>query len=1470
MVGLSMADTERRLAGREHLLAVAASNGPTSSVVSGDASAVAALLNELEAAGIFCRRVNVDVASHSPQMTAAADALTDELAGLAPGEATLPLHSTLLGRRADGGEFDAAYWGRNLRWPVRFDTVIDALLAQGARCFAELGPHPVLSGAVLQAAQQRSLDVKASACGVRDAPEPHTALQLVACLWCAGQPIDWSAVLPRGQAHVDLPLYPWQRERHWCEAANQRAGGAGAARRGAHALLDQRFDPAGQDTAWWETTLTPTCHPYLVDHVVRGSVLFPAAAYLEAALAAAAQARPGQHWCLRDVEFHSAWALDPRGPARLQVRLHWTSSAAGHFEIHGLASGDGGEHWERRAGGRVALATVDAPAADIGYPATTTLHGDTLYAQLAGAGLEYGPSFRGLRTLHLADTSAIATIQLDADTIDPAASRYRAFPPLLDNVLQALAAVVLHRQDGSDGTPIPTAVKHFDLAAALPTGEPLTVALRIDHGDAELFDRHGARLGALRGIAFTHLRAARHDTLEHLLAVPVWTRTATDGPAITSAPVILVADAEATAAPLRAALGAAGMPAEWCPAHAVPQATRRLRDARQRAAARIQIVQLAGLECPTAEPGSNWIERCWQRIGDDTLELARGLQDAAGDVAPRVWLVTQGAVAATATDTVPALGAAALWGIGRVWSHEQPALDITLVDLEPGNAAPLTALLAAPPEERQLAWRAGAWHALRLQPFAGESGLCAASTVPSFEAALPSPGSPDSLHWRALVRRAPAAHEVEIEVEASGLNFMNLMSAMGVYPGYPDGVGPLGIEAAGRVVRAGAAISHVRPGDAVVAVGHALMQRHAVVDGELVARRPQTLEAAQAAGLPIAFLTAIYGLLELARLQRGERVLIHSAAGGVGLAALQVARRAGAEVLATAGTQHKRALLRSMGVQHVFDSRDGGFADAVLEATAGRGVDVVLNSLAGDLLVAGLRCVASHGRFVELGKRDIYGGGSIDLAPFRAGLSFFAVDLDRTMRERPGTLGLLLRQLVQDVDAGLYAPLPVAHHGADDLAGAFRALMPGTHVGKHVVALEPPPTGIRPAARLHSPVRADGCYLISGGLGALGLEVGRWLASRGAGALMLIGRSAPSAATRSVLLEIEQAGTRVLTASCDVADADALALVLAQARRDGGVLRGVFHAAGVLADGTLGTLTPDSLRTPRDSKALGAWHLDRLTDGDPLDCFVMFSSVASLFGTPGQGNYAAANAFLDALAHQRRARGRPALAINLGPIGDIGLALGNASRGGGLRRLGFDDLAAARAIDAIDRLLAADVAQAACVAFDPRRWLSAMGRDGAISLIDPGQRDGPPAAQPGLRESLETVPPGTPRRALLEAAIRQEVGAVLRLAPERIPGGRALKTLGLDSLMALELRNRLEKRSGVALSPALAWNHPTVTAMAEHLADQLHVVLDAAVAPQEAVSATDPPAADLDAMLDDLDRLTDEEARALIEREDRA
>ena len=540
----------------------------------------------------------------------------------------------------------------------------------------------------------------------------------------------------------------------------------------------------------------------------------------------------------------------------------------------------------------------------------------------------------------------------------------------------------------------------------------------------------------------------------------------------------------------------------------------------------------------------------------------------------------------------------------------------------------------------------------------------------------------------------PGPGEVEIAVQATGVNFKDVLSVLGLYPGDP---GPLGGECAGRVTAVGDGVTHVRPGDEVLAVAGGSFASHVVTRAELVQPRPTNVSAEEGASFPIAFLTAEFCLSHLAGMRAGDRVLIHAAAGGVGMAAVKLAQRAGAEVFATAGSVWKRELLHSMGVTHVFDSRSAGFADEIMALTNGRGVDVVLNSLSGELIEPSFRVLTRGGRFVEIGKRGIKDHDWV--TALNRDLRYFIVDWGETAASDPELIGNMFARLVGELRQGTLAALPRHVFKIEEAERAFRFMAQARHAGKIVV---------RHGRSMPATIRRDGTYLVTGGLSGLGLVTARWLAQRGAGRLVLVGRRSLTPELAATLDEFRAGGTTVVAQSVDVSDAVALGELLEFIRKDGPPLRGVVHSAGVLDDGVLIQQDADRFARVFGPKVCGGWLLDRLTRCDPLDWFVMFSSVAAILGSAGQTNYSAANAFLDLLARERSTRGLPGLSINWGAWTEVGVAV-DRDLIDRLAAQGLGAITPSQGLVAMERLLENGVAQAAVQPADWRRFVDHLG-----------------------------------------------------------------------------------------------------------------------------------------------------------------
>jgi len=771
----------------------------------------------------------------------------------------------------------------------------------------------------------------------------------------------------------------------------------------------------------------------------------------------------------------------------------------------------------------------------------------------------------------------------------------------------------------------------------------------------------------------------------------------------------------------------------------------------------------------------------------------------------RLWVVTLDAQQSTTATIDNGAAGAALWGIVRTIANETPQLDCRLIDLpaawNPDKiACSLATEVGFPDGESEILWTPAGRRALRLI-----RGLPAQQPDPSgpVELTISQPGRLDSLCWKTARRGALRHGEIALEVKAAGLNFRDVMWALGVLPeeALLDGfAGPcLGVECAGIVSAVGPGETGFAVGDHVMAIAPNSFSTQVITMADAAMHLPEGMSFAAGATIPVAYLTVVYALGTLAQLQAGERVLIHGGAGGVGLAAIRYAQHVGAEVIATTGSEAKRAFLRQLGLDHVLDSRSLAFADAVKEITRGEGVDVVLNSLDGEAMERSLGLLKPFGRFLELGKRDFYLNTHVGLRPLRKNVAYFAIDADRLHKERPTLAKRLLGDVLALMEQGALQPLPYRSFGYSEVVEAFRLMQGAGHIGKIVLVPERQPAAQPAPLRRVFALLADATYLVTGGLSGFGLATAQWLADCGARHLALLGRrgdNTPGAAP--TLVELRRRGIDVRVFACDVADAAAVAASLAKIRATMPPLRGVFHAAMAIDDGLIGDLTAQRIQGVLAPKFGGAVNLDLQTRRDPIELFVLYSSATSVLGAPGQGSYVAANAALEWVARARAALGLPALAVAWGAIGDVGYLARHDKKGDALtRRLAVVPFTAREALSALPHLWSSGEP---VVAFAAMKWDQA-GRHLPV-LASPTfaalAAHGAKGDVIDLAERLAELDTDAAVKLVLDV-LREETAQIMLLAAERIDPYRALSEFGMDSLMAVELRLAIESRLGIDL-----------------------------------------------------------------------
>jgi acyl transferase domain-containing protein/NADPH:quinone reductase-like Zn-dependent oxidoreductase/acyl carrier protein len=857
------------------------------------------------------------------------------------------------------------------------------------------------------------------------------------------------------------------------------------------------------------------------------------------------------------------------------------------------------------------------------------------------------------------------------------------------------------------------------------------------------------------------------------------------------------------------------------------------------------IVHLWSLDAePAGEEPADWPDGAHALGCLSVLHLVQANAAMGWTERPRLYLVTRAAQPVGRGET-PAVGQSSLWGLGRSLRVEHPELHCTLIDLGPNSSPEETQSLfdeiVRADIEDEVALRGGDRLVRRLFPVRPDELL-----VPGrrwgpgsrpFQFVAEVPGLIDSLARRPMRRRPPGVGEIEIEVHAAALNFKDVAKAYNLLgdDSFRDTWSGrlLGLECSGRVTARGEGVTEFHLGDAVVAQAPGCLASHVTVDVRLAAPKPAHLSFEEATTVPVAFVTAEYALFELGRLRAGERVLIHSATGGVGLAAVQLARRAGAEVFATAGHTEKRRFLHLLGVGHVMNSRSLDFAREVLERTGGRGVDVVLNSLAGPALARGLTVLAVGGRFLELGKRDIEQNARLPLLPFHKHAAFFAIDLDRLWAARPALAAESFQRVMRWLRDGSVRPLPYRAFAVAQAQDAFRWMARARHVGKVVLRMAPPsadppaPRGEGRAGWSGRP-RPDATYLITGGLGGFGMATARWLVEQGARRLVLVSLSGAAGAEAGQALQaLEQTGAQVLVRQADVCDPDQLAAVLEEVRRTMPPLRGVFHATMFQDEALLLLQDGERFRRVMAPKTAGAVNLHRLTAGDPLDVFVLYSSTTALFGTVGLGSYAAANSFLDCLAHYRRARGLPALSVNWTAVRDVGYVAERPQLGSYMQQLGFPPLPSGVLLDGLSALLEAGAVQTAVVKFDWSQKTTSLlpTTSPTYSRLAPrreaaGAEPGPAGGREALLQLLRATQ-GEARVELLLARLREQAGKALCISPDSLDPDLPLTSLGLESLMAIDLGNRVRNELGAELPVLKLLGGATLRNLVQDLQEQL-------------------------------------------------
>ncbi|ORA39102.1 type I polyketide synthase [Mycobacterium aquaticum] len=1405
-----------QVAGEFPRVSVGAYNGPNT-VLSGPGEDLQQAVNRFEEDGIRCTWLETSHAFHSELLDPVLDEFESFAAQVQFSAPTLPLVCNRTGAVLTAQTpLDAQYWRRHSRQPVQFAESVRTVAALGCSVLMEIGPQPVLTGAAVQVWPEHLAAPRAIVSLRKGVADRRQIADALAAAYVGGHRPDFAALYSaRPRNPLELPTYPFQRRRFWPKTAGIAIeGGGGSVGSG---ILGSAKDLASGDSVY-TSRISVKSQPWLADHVIYGTVVVPGATY--AAMALAAVGTPAH---AKDVFFYEPIILPEKSSREVQLTLHPAGGGSEwKFQVHSRPFGVSDADWSLNAEGTVVSgvsdnadepATEDDPIDEV-IERMNRLRPQELFETFADLELVWGPNWSGsLKSLWLGEGEAIGDILVGEELAEQLGTE--PMHPVLMDLCTGVAfpafPALLAAEQGVNDLFLPLRYGQVTLKEKMPRRfycrarwHESALDSETQVFDLEYLDRDGRHLGGIR--EFTVKRAPREALLRglggdatRLLYTLGWHEVPL-APADDETPKLsgtwLIAGFDELAAKVPGCI-------PWDRSTNPELLGQVLAQAHERGMGFSGVVWRSG--APSAGESTTEAQARLETEIAHLLSAVHTVQGGQIRLPGGLWIVTERAVATESGEPVDPVQAA-LWGFGRTTINEEPALHAKLVDSDGSDEAvvALANLLSGPVDEPELAVRQGKLLASRLLPWARSGHL----TVPrggDYVLAPTERGAIDNL--RITEKEVPAPDEgyVQVRVEAAGLNFRDVLNVLGLYPGDP---GPIGGDFAGVVTQLGEGVTGVEVGQRVYGSMQGAFSNRFNVPAQFLAPIPDGVSAVQAATIPAAALTVRLAF-DWAQLKPGDKVLIHAASGGVGLAAIQMAQQCGAEVFATAST-FKRATLRKLGVKYVYDSRTTDFADQILADTGGEGVDVVLNSLTSEgFIEATLKATAQGGRFAEIAKRDIWSHER--MAEARPDIAYEIVALDTVMFTEPDRIRDLLTEVSEGLAKREWTPLPAEVYPLTEARAALRRMQQARHIGKIVVQI---PNPLQP--------RPDRSYLITGGLGAIGLHTASYLAQLGAGDIVLTSRSAPDADAQRVIDEItERYKTRIHIFAADVGDEAEVAALLEKIRAELPPLAGVAHLAGVLDDALLGQQSVERFRTTLAPKAFGAEYLDRLTKDDDLDFFIVSSSVSSLFGSPGQSNYATANALLDGLVAQRRAQGLPATGLNFGPWAQGGMASSEAATAN-ISAQGLIPLEPSAALAALAEVVANGTGQAAVIKANWQRAAKVLGsqRPPILDLVLPSAVGEVVGDSEVLKQLLEIPVPQ--RAGFVTEFLQKEVQNFLRLAQPPAASSRFLD-LGTDSLMAIELRNRLHSQFGgrFTLNATAVFDYPTIGGLAEYLVSQL-------------------------------------------------
>ena len=1448
---------------------IAGYNSPAALTITGDAPAIANFIATLNAERpeVMTRPVKTDTAWHSHLLEAGEAWFRSEVGEIAYKTPTIPFISTVTGRPER--RLDTDYWWNNLRKPVRYSYAVGTAAALGANIFLELAPHRTLAGPTAQSASAAGSNPAVIVSLNRKFGDEAAMAAALGELYVRGVDIDWNAVAPGTRANIELPRYPWNNARY---AKLPEEAELYLFEKASHPLLGRRL--LGPTTAW-RSVVNLRTFKFIADHRLREECLFPAAGYLEIMLAAGMEMYGKGPIELEGVKIYEAMFI--RQESNLVVQTVYEADRS-MLRIYSRGEERGAE-WVLRSEGRVRQRDTVVPQGQPGTMANPIKFPREFWYANSGpqAFIEFGPMFQCVQsvTVEVNGYRAIGELAMPAD-LKARAKEYFAHPAMLDAGLQMTdhniatlgAEIGSFSSDGrfiGNTNSIPTGIRRVVFLAPLTENMSLEVRHKIKDylpiGNTGTFrDADGNALVVIEDVMTKRVPITSRAVTEEGVVTPdvleegyisINLGTELPAPQGEAARILVLASSLGRTDALVASLKSRGA--------AVETLKRSELETDDLAGVRALISSRLETGGPVASVIYGWsLDQAEQA---DDVEAEALLEAAERDI---IGLTATGQVFEARKDGghhtalvlltrkarfVPGDGAmaisgvvqSALVGLARTIQTECETTPIIQIDLDDNALASPDLILAAmfgENREGEVVLRDGKALAPRVERRevddlpARSITVAATDTKANYVITMKAPGVIDAVELRETDMPVIGEGEALLQIKAVGLNFRDVMAVTGLLPAEaePDAAyRNLGLEYGAVVAAIGPGVTNVKVGDRVMGNYRRCLQRFIKLPAAALSKIPEHVSFEGAATVPTPFSTVHYGLNHVARLKKGERILIHVATGGVGLAAIQLAKRAGAEIFATAGNEEKRAYLRSLGIQHVMSSRNLDFADEIMRLTNGRGVDVILNSLPTAYIQKGLDILAPFGRFIEIGKRDVYADTAVGMKALRRNVQMACLDLANLGFDNPAFLGQLLSEVGDMLEAREIQPLMMTTFPASRITDAFRYMQQAKHMGKVVITFDEPEVRVKISTERAFKLDGGSSYLVTGGSRGFGIAVADWLSQSGAGRIVLASRSGKTdAEEEGKVAAIVERGTQVESVALDMTDTAAVASLVAAMASSDKPLKGIVHGAAVIEDAFLPQLDEELIHRVVAPKVAGVWNLHQglAAAKTDVDFLVSFSSTSQLMGSRGQANYAAANAFLDAFANWRRGRGKPAFTVDWGPLGGSGFVARNEQLASYMASMGLHLVNDTDATSMMAKMLNVDRGSLAYTAIDwPKFRRTNAG-------IEKNPRLAPLVADTGgskTRVRAELLALSRAEwPAQVAAFIRGEVAKVLKIDADAVHNDRPLSELGLDSLSSFELKSMIEDEMALQMSVSQFLQASTVDKLVILIIDIVEAQIEAA------------------------------------------